>query len=237
MDSVIEKLQKMLNHERSARSIGNTHEAEAFAAKIAGMLFTHKLSMSEVEIAAEERDEPVAQENVEGLKASWAGSIAMGVCSASFCKVLKSSNGFFFIGRPNDRQTAISTFRYLCVMGKNIATDELAAYKLTSDYEYQSSFNSGISRRWENSFMHGYADALYKRLAAERKVLTAQAEAAGTSLVYINKSEAAIAEFVEATYGKLGKGRASTSRVHGGAYGAGQVAGQRVSIKSQGALN
>lgn len=237
MESVIDKLQKMLNHERSARSIGNIHEAEAFAAKIAQLLFTHKLSMSEVEIANEERDEPVAQEVVEGLLSPWAGTLAMGVCAASFCKAVKSVKGYIFIGRPTDRSTAISMFRYLAVMGNSISESELKAYKRTDEYLYESSFKPQIARTWRVSFLKGYANAVYHRLQSELKVLTAQAQSTGTSLVYVDKSKAAIAAYVAATYGRLGKGRSSSSSVHGGAYSAGKLAGGRVSLKSQGALS
>lgn len=81
--AVVEKLQKLINHEKSARSIGSIAEAETFAAKIADLLFTHKLEMSDIEIADEERDEPIAQENVNGGTAPWAGTLIMGVAAAS----------------------------------------------------------------------------------------------------------------------------------------------------------
>lgn len=237
MESVILKLQKLLNHERSARTIGNVHEAEAFAAKIAELLFAHKLSMSEVEIEQEERSEPVSNERVDGLRAPWAGTLVMGVCEASFCRALSSSKGYIFIGRTTDRSTAISMYRYLAAMGKSIADAEAITYKRSEAYLFESAFKPGIMRTWMASFLKGYANAVYKRLAESRKSLTAQAQSTGTSLVYIDKSKAAIDAYVRDTYGKVGKGRASTSSLHSGAYGAGQQAGQRVSIKSQGALN
>ena len=46
---IIEKLRKLIAHEKSARSIGNIHEAEAFASRIQTLLDEHKLSMGEVE--------------------------------------------------------------------------------------------------------------------------------------------------------------------------------------------
>jgi hypothetical protein len=236
LDSVIDKLQKLLNHERSARSIGNLYEAEAFAAKIADMLFAHKLSMSEVEIAKEEGEEPVSQESVDGLTAPWAGVLAMGVCSASFCKVLKSHSGYVFVGRPTDRMVAISMFRHLTTLGKSICDSEIVAYMQSDLYTYESAFKPGIARTWRVSFLRGYANALHSRLAQERKTLTAQAQLAGTSLVYIDRSERAIADYMQEKYGRIGKGRASSTRVHSGAYGAGREAGSRVNIKSHLAL-
>ena len=46
--SIIDKLQKLLNHERSARTIGNVAEAEAFAAKISELLFEQRISPASV---------------------------------------------------------------------------------------------------------------------------------------------------------------------------------------------
>ena len=56
MTSLTEKLQKLIAHEKSARATGNLQEAEAFAAKIAELLFRHNLSMSDVEIKQQEID-------------------------------------------------------------------------------------------------------------------------------------------------------------------------------------
>jgi len=236
---IIETLQKLINHQRSADDIGNVAEAEAFAAKIAELLFTHKLSMSEVEIAAEERDEPVSQESVDGFTAPWAGVLAMGVCSASFCKVIRSHNGYVFIGRPSDRQAAITMFRYLSVMGKSLCDAGVKAYKQTEEFTYASTWRPsvGIVRNWNVSFLRGYAQALYNRLKLERQALTTSAEAAGTSLMYIGKSEAAIAAYMAQQFPRLRTGRSSSSNVHSGAYGQGQAAGSRVSLKAQHALH
>lgn len=236
MENVIEKLQKLLAHERSARTIGNVHEAEAFAAKIADLLFAHKLSMSEVEIEQEERDEPVNQESVDGFRAPWAGVLAMGVCEASFCRVLQSHNGYVFIGRLSDRTAAIAMYRYLAAMGKTLCDGELVRYMRSEEYIYDSSFRPGVARTWRVSFLRGYANALHNRLKIERRSLTANAQSSGTSLVYVNKSEAAVDDYVKQTFEKLRNGSSSSSRVHNGAYAAGRTAGSSVALKSQAAL-
>jgi hypothetical protein len=65
MPKMTELLQKLIAHEQSARAIGNTAEAEAFAMKIADLMFRHNLSMSDVEIKQQEQDEPIDREIVE----------------------------------------------------------------------------------------------------------------------------------------------------------------------------
>jgi hypothetical protein len=234
---MIEKLQKLIAHERSARAIGNIAEAEAFAAKIQHLLVCHKLSMSEVEIAAEERDQPVSQETVEGAVSAWLGVVAMGCGAASFCKVLKSHNGYIFIGRPDNRQTAITMFHYLSVTGKSLADDAAIKYKCSDEGIYATAFRPGAIRSWRNSFLLGYSSALYNRLESERKTITDQARGVGTGLIYIDKNAAAIDSYCSAKWGKLGKGRRSTSKIHAGAWGAGRVAGSNVSTAARAQLS
>ena len=236
MTSVVDKLQKLIAHERSAREIGNLAEAETFAAKIAELLFTHKLSMSEVEIADEERNEPVAQETIDGLRAPWAGTLAMGIAGASFCRVLQSHTGYIFIGRTSDRLAAMAMFRNLAVTGRKLSESELAAYKKTEQYTYESSFRTRIAATWKASFLHGYAQAIYMRLQSERKQLTVAAQNAGSSLVWINKTESALAEYMAEKYPRLGRSRQSHTNLHGDAYRAGQARGSNVSLKAQAAL-
>src|SRR5450755_4442787 len=48
MANVIELLQKLISHEQSARAIGNTAEADAFAGKIQKLLCDNNLSMADV---------------------------------------------------------------------------------------------------------------------------------------------------------------------------------------------
>ena len=236
MDSVIIKLQKLIAHEQSARQIGNIAEAEAFAGKIAGLLFAHKLSMSEVECADEERNEPIAQETIDGLRAPWAGTLAMGIAGSSFCKVIQSHSGYIFIGRTSDRMAALTMFRHLAILGRKLSESEFAEYKKTEKYQYEVSFRPGIAKTWKASFLHGYAHSLSLRLQAERKVLMSQAAVAGSSMVWIDKTENALASYMADKFPRLGRSRSSHSHLHGDAYRAGQYRGSSVNLKSQHAL-
>jgi hypothetical protein len=61
---LIDRLQKLIAHERSSRDIGNTAEAEAFAVKIQTMLTQHKLTMSDVEFEAQDATDPIGHDEV-----------------------------------------------------------------------------------------------------------------------------------------------------------------------------
>ncbi len=235
-DNIVERIQKLLNHERSARSIGSIAEAEAFAGKIQQMLSDNKLSMSQVEMEAEEKEQPVGLEDVVGTTAAWLGSLAMGVSQSCFCRVLKGHKRFIFIGRHDNRATAVAMFTHLAMMGKGLAESGLAAYKRTDRGAYEIEMSGpGVSRIWKNSFLQGYASALRSRL--EEQVARLEAEAApGNALVYVDRNKAAVDEFIQGKYGKLQSSRVSSSRLHGGAYSAGKQAGSNVSTQARAAL-
>ena len=56
-DKMIDRIQKLLAHADSAKKLGNEEEAQAFAAKVNELLLKHKLSMSSVEVAAQDADD------------------------------------------------------------------------------------------------------------------------------------------------------------------------------------
>lgn len=237
MATIVEKIQKLLNHEQSARSIGNLAEAEAFSAKIASLLFAHKLSMSEVEVAREEIDEPVEQQDIPKPASTWASILAKGCAEASFSRILiHGSDTFRFIGRESNRLTAIALYQYLYNLGNSLADSGAAAWKGTNDYAYRVSFKPAILKTWKRSFLIGYANAIYWRMADEVKKLTAAA-GPGSALVYVDKERTAIEAFIADHYPHLGKGRKVTaSGLIGSAYALGKQAGTSVSIKGRGAL-
>lgn len=159
----------------------------------------------------------------------------MATATASFCKVLKSHNGYVFIGCPTDRNAAISLYRYLATMGGLLCDSELKAYRQSEEGVYEFAVRPTLTRRWKVSFLRGYASAIYHRIECDRKTLTANAQNAGTSLVYIDKSTQAVDLYIRQTYGKL-RSSHSTSYMHSGAYEAGKVHGNSVSLKSSAAL-
>lgn len=237
MENIVTRIQKLLNHERSARSIGSIAEAEAFAAKIGQLLADNKLSMSQVEMDAEEKEQPVGMEDVAGRTAAWLGTLALGVATSCFCRVLSGQKRYIFIGRHDNRATAVAMFTHLAMMGKGLSESCFREYAGTDRgrYEVAMSSGGGFTRTWKNSFLRGYSNALHQRLTEQVKRLTAEA-GPGNALVYVDRNKAAVDSFVQSAFGKLGKGRASSSSVHGGAYQAGQQAGRGVSTQARAAL-
>lgn len=230
---MIDKLQKLLAHERSAREIGNIAEAAAFASKIQELLFAHKLTMSDIEIAEEDRNEPVDQEYVEAE--SWSTTLGTACANSTFCRVLRNGKSLIFIGNTSNRQSCISMFQHLAVTGKALAETETAAWKQSDDYAYKTSIRSGFARTWKRSWLAGYADAIYNRLVADRKTLEANVSA-GSALVYIDRSKQAVDTFVADKYPTVRRVPSARTNIYGSAYRSGFQSGFSVSLKSRASL-
>jgi len=215
MESVIEKIKKLIDHERSARSIGSAAEAEAFAERIQKMLLTHKVSMSEVEIASLDAEDPI------GLSCSrtkrkrpekWSQILAFGIANSFFCKVIKRSGGgeeteFIFIGREGDRTAAMEMFQHLSGIAPGLSKDFvlkharsvdtiLAMWKgthLQGRTAYAKLLHKRVSNTAQRDFLIGFVTAICKRLAAGRNFIEDGASPAAVGLILRDKL--AIEEF------------------------------------------
>lgn len=206
---IIEKLRKLIAHEKSARSIGNLQEAEAFAAKIQQLLDDHKLSMSEVEFEAREESEPIAWQifdpTAEGFncarehKIIWQIRLAQAISECNTCEVVVSNGSrLYFVGRTSDREICRTFFSYLLDLAYH-----LSGLTMQHDREreaakcivYGGEFRSWM-RDYRRSWFLGFAQAICARLYDSHK--TRMAEAASTSaMVHISKDRALIKKSVD----------------------------------------
>lgn len=191
---VIDLLQKLIAHEKSARSIGNLAEAEAFAAKAQELLTKHKLEMSDVEFAEQEVNEPIADAffsaaellNMKHKRTSdnWISLLISGIARANFCKVLQKyqSNCFSIVGSPTDRATTIALFSYL-----SNACLEMAPREADAKWD-----GTGTRRSYISSFKLGFGGAIYDRLEVKKAELKAGAQEQG--LIRLDQIEKAVNE-------------------------------------------
>ena len=154
--SIIDKVRKLIAHERSARKIGSFEEAAAFAGRIQQLLLDHKLSMSEIELA-DERQPRVGQEvhfttreRIPFKKRDcwWYRSLLNTVASGLFCRTIGMAgyNIIYVIGREDDRAVTLAMFEYLLATMKRLASAERKAHKRKrrSVRNYTSSFYRGF---------------------------------------------------------------------------------------------
>lgn len=254
MTSIIEKLQKLINHERSAREIGNLEEAEAFTAKIQTILTQHKLTMSEVEFEAQDTVDPIGTDEVELSGKStptWQLYLSQSIARNFFCMVLgvKGANRQAFVGRDSDRTAAVEMFRYLVSLALSFSKQEADAYmngpdvlavvklaKATTNAtgaEIKKEMQR-VRRRFEAAFLIGFGHAIFTRLDATRKDLNATASSQATGLIL--RDAAAIKEFAQHHF-SFKKQLRKPSVGHAAGFHKGMERGNATSLKGRTSLH
>lgn len=189
-ESILATLAKPILHEKSARSIGSVDEAEAFAAKIQALMFKHKLEMTDIKFAEQEKNEPVLSERLEeedalGVRREstrrqrWVDILVGAVAKANFCQAAcPRGNNFYFFGRATDLAAAKAMIQYLYA-----ACLEALPLQSIDHSENKCTFNAG--------FKLGFAMAIAKRLRVQRTELAATLTEKG--LIRIDQVERAVA--------------------------------------------
>lgn len=167
---VIKKLKKLIAHAESARAIGNTAEAAAFAERIQQLLSRHNLSMSEVELHEAEESaigmEPVPQ----GIPSvdTWQRALLANLAAINGCHTLEHRAGFqIVVGRRQDRDVVINLYQYFENLGRDLSETYLNERQILSSGIFFASYpihllGSDNSRR--NSFLLGFVAAICQRL-------------------------------------------------------------------------
>jgi len=225
MNPMIEKLRKLIAHERSARSIGNLLEAEAFAAKIQDLLTAHKLEMSEVDFQEREKAEPVGWEPVDGTamrgrsKKShifWRMLLANTVAEVNGCIMVCDDiddRVIYFVGRTSDRALTKMLYVYLVELGEELCfrsalEQRTAQFKQFADLNHLTMppevllclprFAKAFSKWMKNyrdSWKVGFADAVANRLKVRYAETIAAHQTAG-AIIHIKKDALAAREFL-----------------------------------------
>lgn len=232
-ESMIDKLNKLIAHEKSARAIGSIEEAETFAAKIQTLMFAHKLEMSDLEYAAEEANEPVDSELVSeydltgarrntNRSQSWVGVLVNAVAKSNFCRTVGSriGNGCTIIGKPSDRTATKVLFKYLYDTCLEAAPEHTRIHCSFGTTQEKTNFTKG--------FKFGFSVAIAERLKVEKTKLKAAAHEQG--LIRIDQLEKAVDAKVHEEFPRLQQSRPTTRNYEG--YAAGKVYGGAVGINS-----
>lgn len=230
-NKMVALLKKMIAHEKSARSIGNIAEAEAFAAKIQNLLLSHKLEMTDLEVEAQKTEDPFGKEQHGvnyGSTPQWRITLASAIARSFFCKAfyIAGMNKIQFVGRTSDRAATIQMYEYLGELGKSIGAEEWKVAR--AQFGYSVSFKA----KWDKSFRQGYADAISQRLRKDQYDLTAVNP---NAFALVRREEVALEAYVKDTMRiKTGVGRKQDGNFD--AYAKGKAHGANVSLKSKTAL-
>ena len=234
---IMDRLKKLILHERSARKIGSAKEAEAFAGKIQQMLFDFKLDISQIDLDQYEEKEPVGKESVELDGIHRKGNVkkrqellwrlAQAVAKAHYCDLLivPGTARVYFIGRPTDRAVAIEMYHYLVNAEILFASNDLKAHNRlgrgANRWAYLKSHYSGFA----HTIGIRYSEQRHKQ--EMKKTNTNQTQA----LVVIDRTRTAVTKFMEMHGAPSRVRRSSVSDLKG--YRAGVVRGKQTDLGSK----
>lgn len=246
---LLERIRKIWMKAESLKTMGPEYEQEAltFAAEAQKMLAKYRLSLSDLEMEAMEREEPVAEEAVEGERKTrvedWVRTLAHVVAGAHFCRAImeRGSDRVWIVGRSTDRKVCMFIFTTL-----RRAADEMsdkAARTFRKQQRREHGETSSENRGYRTAWLDGFVERIAERYREEnRKMEQEQKKAGGTSLVLVRKNaEVAIESFVNAniplvtTRSRRGRsGRSSGESAHSSGRAAGRAAANGVNIRGTG---
>lgn len=220
-DPIIDKLRKLIAHEKSARTIGNLKEAEAFAARIQDILTAHKLGMDEVAYAEREASEPIDwlrcnSEEVEGngkrVKVYWQVELAKAIAYVNSSQMVhsggSSGSAFFFVGRTSDRELCKALWIYLVELGNELCETAASEDRGEQYFYFRDTKNHAKALPWypvafrawmkdyRKAWRVGFADAICKRLYDNYAKAMKKAEG-GTAIIHIKKDALAVEAFLK----------------------------------------
>lgn len=210
---LIEKIAKLHKKAESAKELGSEAEAAAFAAGVQRLLIQHKLSMSDLQYAAEDDpiDEsyiPVTQHGVTSRwkRVRWVEDLALVVAKAYGCRVLvmDGRSTIIIVGRETSRKLVDYTLTVLIRAATNLSQAEYDKY-------YYWCKESGLQLRpgFKLSFLKGFIQRVQQRI----QETFADEDTTGQGLMRIDSEGKLAEQFIKDRYIK-NAAALSTSHSH-----------------------
>jgi hypothetical protein len=220
-EETLERLRKLVAHQKSAETIGSLAEAEAFAAKIQELLIKYHVDMAQ--IPEQSMQSPVGEHKVpvfgRSKRAFHVEQLALVVAHHSFCMVLteKRSPHIWFVGKEADRMIAEYLFVTLLKQMEELCWVEYKSYRKRSGDPHTKGF--------AGSFRKGFVDAINLRL----KAMERQQPSSTTALMVVDRQ--LVATYVASKWkGKGNKTAAAPRDPSAVGYTLGRAHGDQVTI-------
>lgn len=224
-EKIIDTLRKLINHERSAREIGNVEEAAAFAAKIQAFIDKYNIELSEIDMTVEENDIR-SETQVADCKQQWMKFLLIHIAEINGCSIVFRTDGYDVYGMQMDNQLVTLLYEYFCELGLHLQKLGVLTYKTSPEYRRKRK-RTRATLSFKDSFGLGYMQALIRRLREQRQESCSGSQA----LIFIgnklakSKGEVAKLSGLRSTHHKV-----KTARIRNPAYGLGIAAGRAVSL-------
>lgn len=186
-EKIIDRLKKLIRHQKSAEKISSVNEAKVFADKIQDLLDEHNLSMSEIDISEEPVD--VDQELLQKcFKREWKRLLVHRIAKINSCQAIYDMPRMIIVGTLADRQVTFELYTYFADLGEHLYT--LEAKNLKNEYGF-------VPAKYKGSFMLGYAQTIANRLYLRHKAAVDAIPQTSTALVFIGDKLAKSQQFVD----------------------------------------
>jgi hypothetical protein len=207
---LLDKLAKMKAMAEGAAAIGSEAEAQAFANALQRMLIEHKLKMTDIEFAAQDKEQPIVQRRMDADKYDfrerkarirWIEQLGCIVADAHFCKMLLHGNStrYSFVGREEDIAVAEYLFITLYRAAEKISEREYGKYR-NSQRKKMIQALGDEGRRGKMPHAYGFKESFLEAFVSRLKHRLEEEQArhdSSTALMRINQSLAKVKQYVD----------------------------------------
>lgn len=224
-EKIIDRLRKLIRHERSAREIGNVAEAAAFAATIQAFIDKYNIELSEIDLEVKESD--VCSETLAAdCKQQWMKLLLINIAEINGCSIVFHSTGYNVYGTPMDIELVSMLYEYFAELGVHLQRLAVMKYKLSPEYSRKRK-RTRATLSFKDSFGLGYMKALIGRLREQRR----ESYSGSQAMIYIGNKLANSEAAVDALRGiRRLKVKVKSARLRNPAFGFGLEAGRSVAL-------
>jgi hypothetical protein len=248
-EKILDKLAKIKAMSESAKAIGNEAEAQAFAAMLQQLLLKHKLDMTDVQYAAEMKEEPIIEQSAQRMykagkevyadfpevevvqrRKLWAEALASFIAKAYASRILvtEGCSVITFVGHRSNVQIAEYLFLTLVRSAEKMSNNAAKAFRA----KHRSEFGSGVTPQgYRESWLEGFSARIAQRLQEERDSFGKQ-ESQCVALVRVDKEAKQVESYVNEKFTKLAKAVKQSRNFNHSGWQQGRKAADQVNLKA-----
>lgn len=231
-EKIIDRLRKLINHEKSARSIGSIAEAEVFAEKIQELLDEYNLSLSDIDMNEVRKTTGQSKCDLK-LNHFWQNIFAQDIARLNSCRIVGHWEGFLIIGATVDRLIVIELYEYFVSLCEIFATRFMKEYHASAAYRRKVRKHMH-SRKQRSSFCLGFVVALIERFRAKHAEAVAASQTS-TALIFIGNKLSDADDWIDDNLAikEVSTGKPKKKDLDWSAYDRGKEAGESVALTSK----
>lgn len=222
-DKILDKLRKLINHQRSAEKLGSIHEAKLFAEKIQEFLDQYNLSMSDIDMSQPEQNTVDKEDLFKSFKEKWKQVLCNSIAKVNSCRAIYCNPNILIIGAQADREIVAELYDYFSSLGEHLA-------QIGKDNTRKEC--GVVQPGFRMSFLWGYATTLGSRMIQMHEESLKKAPQTSTALVHIGNKIAKADAFVQQKMRTKDK-KLSGSVISNDAYEQGKEAGKKVTLTNK----